>query len=66
MVALNVQMTRFLIIIFFSYACHLLLYVFVPFMVLATPYGGSRSLYGGVYMIRGCGEEVYYPTWVAA
>jgi hypothetical protein len=39
---------------------------FAPFMVLVAAYGGSRLLYGGVYMIGGYGEGVYYLIWVVA
>jgi hypothetical protein len=41
-------------------------YGFAPFMVIASAFGGSRPLYGGVYTAGGYEEKVYYPTWVAA
>jgi hypothetical protein len=34
-------------------------------MVIASAFGGSRPIYGGVYTVGGYDEEVYSPTWIA-
>jgi hypothetical protein len=59
-------MKRFLMKKLFYAAGCLSLYGFAPFMVVASTFGGSRSLYGSVYTVRGYVEGLYYPTWMAA
>jgi hypothetical protein len=59
-------MTRFLMIIFFSYAGYLPVHHFGPFMVISSAHRESQPLYEGVYVVRGYGERLYYLTWVAA
>jgi hypothetical protein len=50
----------------FSYAVYLPVQWFAPFMVVSSAYGELRPLYGGVYMVEGHGEGVYYPIWMTA
>jgi hypothetical protein len=42
------------------------MYDFAAFIVVTSAYGGSIPFSECVYTVEGYGEEVYYPTWVAA
>jgi hypothetical protein len=55
------EMTRFLIIFFFSYAGYLLV---APFMVFSTTCEKSLSIYGGVYQVGRHEEGYFYSTWM--
>jgi hypothetical protein len=59
-------MKRFLMKKLFYAAGCLSLYGFAPFMVVASTFGGSRSLYGSVYTVEEYDQGVYFPTWVDA
>jgi hypothetical protein len=61
-----VEMTRFLMIKFFSFAGCVPYYGFPPFMVATQTFEELRPLYGGVYTVGEYGQGVYFPTWVAA
>jgi hypothetical protein len=57
------EMTRFLMIIFFfSLAGCIPFYGFAPFMVATSTTGGPRPLYEGVYTVGEYGQEVHFRT----
>jgi hypothetical protein len=54
-----VEMTRFLITFFFSYAGHIPVHNYAPFMGATLACGASRPLYGGVFTVGGYDEGYF-------
>jgi hypothetical protein len=54
---------------FFSFAGHLPVHWYTPFMVVSSAGGASRPIYEGLYtvgVVGVYGQGYYFPSWVAA